>query len=123
MTNNEWIPSGWSDNPLSPTSSNPFCYCSVIKRINGVWGNFEKLSLWSKYSKDGNDSTVPGPDGKGITYIITRDTYSESDWAREAAIENTNNFSRGSSDLGSSCRAGDFFIVKGTATDGTHKFH
>ena len=123
MTNNEWIPSGWSDNPISPTSSNPFCYCSVIKRINGVWGNFEKLSLWSKYSKDGNDSTVPGPDGKGITYIITRDTYSESDWAREAAIENTNNFSRGSSDLGSSCRAGDFFIVKGTATDGTHKFH
>lgn len=123
MTNNEWIPSGWSDNPLSPTSSNPFCYCSIIKRINGTWGNFEKLSLWAKYSKDGNDSTVPGPDGKGITYILTRDTYSESDWATEATIGNTNNFSRGSSDLGSSCSDGDFFIVKGTATDGTHKFH
>ena len=31
MTNNEWIPTGWSDDPLSPTDSNPFCYCSVIK--------------------------------------------------------------------------------------------
>jgi hypothetical protein len=120
MTNNEWIPSGWSDDPISPTSTDPFCYCSVIKKINGTWGNFEKLSLWAKYAAD---STVPGPDGKGITYILTRDTYSESDWATGAIIGNTNNFSRGSSDLGSSCRAGDFFIVKGTAIDGTHKFH
>jgi hypothetical protein len=60
MTNNEWIPSGWSDDPISPTSNDPFCYCSVIKKINGTWGSFEKLSLWAKYAAD---STVPGPRG------------------------------------------------------------
>ena len=50
----EWIPTGWSDDPQSPTLSMPFCYCSVIKEINGTWGSFEKLGLWSKWSKDGS---------------------------------------------------------------------
>jgi hypothetical protein len=37
MTNGEWIPSGWSDDPLAPTPENQFCYCSVIKKIGGTW--------------------------------------------------------------------------------------
>lgn len=53
MTNNEWIPSGWKDDPPTVSSEHPYCYCSTIKKINGTWGNFEKLSLWAKYSKDG----------------------------------------------------------------------
>jgi hypothetical protein len=53
------------------------------------------LSLWAKYSKDSN---VAGPDGKGITYIITRDIYSESDWSTHCAIDHSESFGRGSSD-------------------------
>lgn len=49
----EWIPTGWSDDPQAPTSSMAFCYCSIIKEINGTWGLFEKLGLWSKWSEDG----------------------------------------------------------------------
>jgi hypothetical protein len=56
------------------------------------------LSLWAKYSKDGSNSTVPGPDGKGITYVITRDIYSESDWSTHCAIDHSESFGRGSSD-------------------------
>ena len=123
MTNNEWIPDGWSDNPISPTSSDPYCYCSTIKKINGNWGNFEKLSLWAKYSQDGSNSTVPGPDGKGITYILTRDTYTETNWSTYCTIGHSETFGRNANDLGSSCRVDDFFIVKGTAIDGQNKFH
>ncbi len=54
MTNGEWIPSGWSDDPLAPTPENQFCYCSVIKKIGGTWqGTFGELGLWSKWANDG----------------------------------------------------------------------
>lgn len=54
QTSGEWIPTGWSDDPLAPTQSMPFCYCSIIKKIGGEWSDtFEKLGLWSKWSEDG----------------------------------------------------------------------
>lgn len=49
----EWIPSGWSDDPVGTTSSNRFEYVSSIKRVGGTWGDFETITLWSKYSVDG----------------------------------------------------------------------
>lgn len=49
----EWEVSGWDDDPQSPTQNDPYCYCSVIKKTNGVWGNFGTLGLWSKWSEDG----------------------------------------------------------------------
>ena len=121
QTDGEWIPSGWNDDPPTVSSEHPYCYCSTIKKTNGTWGDFETLSLWAKYSKDSN---VAGPDGKGITYIVTRDTYTESTWSTYCAIGHSETFNRNSnSDQGSSCRVDDFFIVKGTATDGQRKFH
>ena len=43
---------GWYDDPLSPTRDMPYCYCSVIKEINGTWGTFGKLGLWSRWSEN-----------------------------------------------------------------------
>ena len=58
--NGEWLPisgdANWYDDPQAPTTSMPFCYCSVIKEIGGTWGNYEKLGLWSKWSDDGQNS-------------------------------------------------------------------
>lgn len=59
QTQGEWIPTGWSDDPLAPTSSLPFCYCSIIKKIGGEWSDtFEKLGLWSKWAKDADVWTI-----------------------------------------------------------------
>ena len=63
----EWLPvtpspsdtntqKSWTDDAETPTANFPYCYCSVIKQINGEWGDYGSLSLWAKYSKDG----VPG---------------------------------------------------------------
>ena len=49
--NGEWIPTGWSDDPQSPTKALPFCYCSTIREINGTWGTFSKLGLWSTFTE------------------------------------------------------------------------
>lgn len=73
MTDGEWIPTGWSDDPLAPTESTPFCYCSVIKCIGGTWGNFEKLGLWSKYGKDGE------PGAGQPDYIQTQEAWSNAE--------------------------------------------
>ena len=60
----EWIPAGWSDDPLSTTSQMKWCYCSTIKRIGGEWGDFEKLALWSKWSEDGTSPWVADLDNE-----------------------------------------------------------
>lgn len=78
----EWIPTGWGDNPLAPTENLPYCYCSVIKRINGTWGNFETLGLWSRYSKDGESQ----PD-----YIQTQEAWSDVESVASETTEPTPN--------------------------------
>lgn len=60
----EWIPAGWSDDPLSTTSQMKWCYCSTIKRIGGEWGDFEKLALWTKWSEDGTSPWVADLDNE-----------------------------------------------------------
>ena len=118
QTNGEWIPSGWSDDPLSPTSSMKYCYCSTIKCISGTWGSFTEPSLWSKYSTD-------GADGTGVSLILIRDIYDEALWASIAEIGHVEPFSKrtedGSEAFNTRCKVGDLFMVSGVATDsGSH---
>lgn len=76
----EWLPisgdSNWYDDPQAPTSSMPYCYCSVIKRLNGTWGNYEKLGLWSKWAKDGASITKQSEEYR---YAVTIDTTQPTD--------------------------------------------
>lgn len=51
----EFIPNGWSDEPQGPTANYPYEYVATIKKIQGVWGDFEKIALWSTYSEDGEN--------------------------------------------------------------------
>lgn len=77
----DYIPTGWSDTPLTPTKDKD-CYVAVRKN-NGsetqthiafhgkrVGNNYStKAILYSNYAKDGQDSTVPGPQGTSITNV------------------------------------------------------
>lgn len=77
----DYIPTGWSDTPLTPTKYKD-CYVAVRKN-NGsetqthiafhgkrVGDNYStKAILYSNYAKDGQDSTVPGPQGTSITNV------------------------------------------------------
>ncbi len=56
-TTGEWQCVNWTDDPVGPDSTNQYEYCAIIKRIGGTWGDFEKPSLWSKWSKDGENVT------------------------------------------------------------------
>ena len=87
----EWMPSssdpnsvnyGWDDDPLTPTAAQPYCYCSVIKKLNGEWqksgnyGKFEKLGLWSKWTKDADVWTI-GNDGYWYKNGVKQSTKAE----------------------------------------------
>ena len=55
----DYIPSGWHDDPIGVSESLPFEWISEREKKNGVWGNFSTPALWAKY----------GFDGKGVKYV------------------------------------------------------
>lgn len=58
----DYIPSGWTDDPIGPSYSLPYEWVSERKKTKGTWGSFSSPSLWAKYSFDGEDGP-PGPAG------------------------------------------------------------
>lgn len=65
----DFVPEGWTDDPVGPNASYPYEWVSVRKKVNGVWGSFSLPALSAKYSFDGQDGR-PGIDGgKGDTGI------------------------------------------------------
>lgn len=55
----DYIPSGWHDDPIGVSESLPFEWVSEREKKNGVWSNFSTPALWAKY----------GFDGKGVKYV------------------------------------------------------
>lgn len=74
FTDDDFVPSGWSDDPMSPTESLPYVFVSQRKQINGEWvkptsttnptngSMWSPPALWAKWSKDG-DNGEPGTQG------------------------------------------------------------
>lgn len=52
---NDFIPPGWTDDPVGPTLQIPFEWVSKRVRFNGQWREFSTPSLWARYSEDGSD--------------------------------------------------------------------
>lgn len=71
----DYVPSGWTDDPVGPDSSYPYEWVSIRKKINNVWGAFSLPALSAKYSFDGDDGR-PGTDGKS-TYPVYRRSESQ----------------------------------------------
>lgn len=52
---NDFIPPGWTDDPVGPTLTIPFEWVSKRVKFNGQWREFSTPSLWARYSEDGSD--------------------------------------------------------------------
>lgn len=64
---NDYVPSGWTDDPSGVSSAYPYEWQCYRKKTDGVWGAFigsssnnAKAALWAKYGNDGKtgDYTV-----------------------------------------------------------------
>ncbi len=71
VVNDDFVPDGWSDDPLEVSEAIPYLWQSYR---NGGWANlnigkyFTKPSLWKEYGR----ATQIGEDGDGIEYIYYR---------------------------------------------------
>ena len=70
----DYVPSGWHDNPVGVSSSLPYEWISEREKKNGIWSEFSAPALWAKYGFDGAD----GADGVAGTSIIWKGDFSSA---------------------------------------------
>lgn len=52
----DYVPNGWTDDPVGPDINNPFEWSCKREKRNGLWGAFSDVFLWSKWGKDGKET-------------------------------------------------------------------
>ena len=70
----DYVPSGWHDNPVGVSSSLPYEWISEREKKNGIWSEFSAPALWAKYGFDGAD----GAEGVAGTSIIWKGDFSSA---------------------------------------------
>lgn len=70
----DYVPSGWHDDPVGVSSSLPYEWISEREKKNGIWSKFSAPALWAKYGFDGAD----GAEGVAGTSIIWEGDFSSA---------------------------------------------
>ena len=70
----DYVPSGWHDDPVGVSSSLPYEWISEREKKNGIWSEFSAPALWAKYGFDGAD----GAEGVAGTSIIWKGDFSSA---------------------------------------------
>ena len=110
----DYVPTGWSDDPQGVTSTNKFEYVSSRTKSNGVWSAFSTPSLWAKYSEDGEQ----GATGYGFVATVDRNNkFTEVQWNGTYGTTGHTETWSDTSAIRNGCRVGDIFLVTGYATD------
>ena len=66
----DFVPEGWTDDPVSVDSTWIYQWVSKRTKVNGVWGNFSVPAKWSNFAFDGE----PGESGlPSIVVALTND--------------------------------------------------
>ena len=71
----DYVPSGWHDDPLGVTEILPYEWVSVRTKKDGIWSVYSTPAIWAKFGKDGIDGLnglqgekgeqgIPGENGK-----------------------------------------------------------
>lgn len=63
----EFVPTGWDDNPHGVSELNKAEWCCIRTKVKGVWGSWRGPTLWSTFGETGKD-------GGGLQYIFKRTT-------------------------------------------------
>ena len=70
----DYVPSGWHDDPVGVSSSLPYEWISEREKKNGIWSEFSAPALWAKYGFDGAD----GAEGVAGTSVIWKGDFSSA---------------------------------------------
>lgn len=85
---NDYVPTGWTDNPSGVSQQNPYEWVCTRKQTNGVWGAFKgssedatKAALWATWQK--GDAGDAGPMGDSA---VTMYSYSSGPSVKPALV-------------------------------------
>lgn len=68
----DYVPSGWTDDPTGVSESVPYEWMSKRAKKNGIWGAFSTPALWAKYGEKGQKGDKGDTGGVGYTGCVTR---------------------------------------------------
>ena len=120
-TYSELTAEGLSLNYVNSSGSNALTAISIATSTligSGSWGKIELIKNSVIVDSERINVVfdgIDGDEGYGIALTITRDNYTEANWSANAVVGGSESFSYSG---GITVRAGDYFIVKGTSTDG-----
>lgn len=83
----DFVPAGWSDEPIGPTTDLPYELHCMRTNNTGTWSQFSKPSIWARFSTDGR----PGQNGQHAETIYTR-TANEGVVPKVPVSENTDKY-------------------------------
>ena len=63
----DYVPTGWTDDPVGPDETNPFEWISVRNGSTKNWGEFSTPAQWANYAVG-----VGGSDGSGLEFVFQR---------------------------------------------------
>lgn len=83
----DYVPSGWTDNPTGVSTEFPYEWVSTRKKKSGLWRAFTEPALWAKLGNDGSyqefrytiwewddvpelSKTTPSPDTPTVTWYL-----------------------------------------------------
>ena len=121
---NDYVPTGWTADPVGVDSTNKYEWVSSRQGSNNNWSEFSAPGIWAKFSEDG----TPGISGSGAQFIYTRtststppttittdadqranNNYVPTGWVTSArGVDSTNTYEWVSSRTGSSGAWGEF---------------
>lgn len=71
INEDDYVPSGWSDNPTGISISQQYEWVCIRVKTNTTWSDWNGPTIWSKWGSDGRD-------GDGVEYIYRRTTTNTS---------------------------------------------
>ena len=86
----EYIPSGWDDDPVEVSESVPYCWFSIRRYRNGKWGPYTDAAIWDEHS------VVKENEVTGSTVVIYMDPNSAMINSDSASVSTTVRAYRGS---------------------------
>lgn len=84
---NDFVPAGWQDEPVTLTASYPYGWIAVRSKSAGAWSAFSSPALWAHFGKDG----AKGADGSIMEFIYRR-TSTETAPALDTAAVQTDDY-------------------------------
>lgn len=79
----DYVPDGWTDDPVGPTAEMPYEWVSKRSKNKAVWGPFSTPALWAKYAEDGTNHEFIYHRTKTYETPVTPSTSQKDDFVPE----------------------------------------